>query len=83
MIEITTEEFLIKEIRQLKILIVGFGIPIIVSLIYNWDNNASLLGLIFPCIIEIILIVAWQNDVKGLEQYRKQLEEFEKKLKNL
>ena len=83
MIEITTEEFLIKEIRQLKILIVGFGIPIIVSLIYNWDNNASLLGLIFPCIIEIILIVAWQNDVKGLEQYRKQLEELEKKLKNL
>lgn len=76
----TTEEFLIKEIRQLKRLIVGFGIPIIASLIYNWDNNASLLGLIFPCIIEVILIVAWRNDVKGLEQYRKQLE---KELKNL
>ena len=75
-----TEEFLIKEIRQLKILIVGFGISIIASLIYNWDNNASLLGLIFPCIIEVILIVAWRNDVKGLEQYRKQLE---KELKNL
>ena len=76
----TTEEFLIKEIRQSKRLIVGFGIPIIVSLIYNWDNNASLPGLIFPCIIEAILIIAWRDNVKGLEQYRKQLE---KELKNL
>lgn len=78
-----TEEFLIKEIRQLKILIVGFGIPIIVSLIYNWDNNASLLGLIFPCIIEIILIVAWRDDVKGLERYRKHLEKEKDVYKNL
>ncbi len=80
MMGMTTEEFLIKEIRQLKMLIIGFGIPIIVSFIYNWDSNASLLGLIFPCIIEIILIVAWRDDVKGLKQYRKQLE---KELKNL
>ncbi len=74
MMDTTTEEFLIKEIRQSKRLIVGFGIPIIVSLIYNWDNNASLLGLIFPCIIEAILIIAWRDNVKGLKQYRKQLE---------
>ena len=80
MMGMTTEEFLIKEIRQLKMLIIGFGIPIIVSFIYNWDSNASLLGLISPCIIEIILIVAWRDDVKGLKQYRKQLK---KELKNL
>ena len=80
MMGMTTKEFLIKEIRQLKILIVGFGIPIIASFIYNWDNNVSLLGIIFPCIIEVILIVAWRDDVKGLDRYRKQLE---KELKNL
>lgn len=77
---ITTEEFLIKEIRQSKRFIVGFGIPIIVSLIYNWDNSASLFGLIFPCIIEAILIIAWRDNVKGLEQYRNQLEKEKRRL---
>lgn len=53
MMDTTTEEFLIKEIRQSKRLIVGFGIPIIVSLIYNWNNNASLLGLTFHALSKL------------------------------